>query len=84
MIFGQILKKIKPKTEIIMPKSKTTKNDSTESKMSLATKEYKRLIKKDGIKRKDIIKEFIDKCELTPAGAATYYNTIKKKLENFS
>ncbi len=51
-----------------------------ESKMSLATKAYQRMIKKDGVQRKDIIKEFIDKCGLTPAGAATYYNTIKKKL----
>jgi len=81
MIFGQIFQKSKPKTETIMSKSKTTKNDSTESKMSLATKTYQRLIKKDGIKRKDIIKEFIDKCELTEAGASTYFGIIKKKLE---
>ena len=81
MIFGQIFSKEKPNTETTM--SNTTKQkspDSGESKMSLATKAYQRMTKKGGVQRKDFIKEFIDKCGLTPDGAATYYNTIKKKL----
>lgn len=53
---------------------------STESKMSKATVEYIQLIKQPNITRKVIIESFIANCGLTPAGAATYYNTIKKKL----
>jgi len=39
--------------------SKPKSPDSSESKMSLATKAYQRMSKKDGVQRKDIIKEFI-------------------------
>jgi hypothetical protein len=81
MIFGRIFNKEKANTETIMSNSSKQKSpDTGESKMSLATKAYLRMIKKDGVQRKDIIKEFIEKCSLTPAGAATYYNTIKNKI----
>ena len=51
------------------------------TKMDLATDLYKVLLKGDPhIPRKDIIENFVKKCGLTPAGAATYYNTIKKRV----
>lgn len=34
------------------------------------------------VKRKDVIKRFIDEVGLTKAGASTYYGNIKKKLSN--
>lgn len=49
------------------------------NKMDKATRVYLKMINKDGIRRKDIIAEFINSCELTPAGASTYYQKIKKK-----
>jgi hypothetical protein len=33
------------------------------------------------VKRKDVIKRFIEEVRLTPKGAATYFGSIKKKLE---
>jgi hypothetical protein len=36
------------------------------------------------VKRKDVIKRFIDEATLSPKGAATYYGSIKKKLSNAS
>lgn len=79
MIFGQIFRKINGKPENTMVEKQS---DTTESKMSQAIKVYQKLVKKDGIQRKDIIQEFIANCGLTPAGASTYYNTIKKKYGN--
>jgi len=56
-------------------------NKAKQTKMDLATDLYKVLLKDDPhIPRKDIIGEFVKKCGLTPAGAATYYNTIKKRI----
>lgn len=79
MIFGQVFKKSKV---IGGSEMEDKRSDSTESKMSKATNVYQRLIKNEGVQRKDIIQEFIAKCGLTPAGASTYYNTIKKKYRN--
>ena len=50
------------------------------TKVDKATKLFLRMYGKEGVKRKDIIAAFINKCELTPAGASTYYQNIKKKL----
>ena len=50
------------------------------TKMERATALYIKLIKDDEhIPRKDIIDKFVTQCGLTPAGAATYFNTIKKR-----
>ncbi|WP_444920879.1 hypothetical protein ACJJID_19435 [Microbulbifer sp. CnH-101-G] len=49
------------------------------SKMAMATKAYERMRKVEGVKRKEIIEEFVNNCGLTPAGAATYYTLIRKK-----
>jgi hypothetical protein len=53
---------------------------SVPSKMTQATLVYKQMANKADTSRKDIINAFVEKCGLTPAGAATYYNTIKNKL----
>lgn len=51
------------------------------TKMERATALYLKLIADDEhIPRKDIINEFVKQCSLTPAGAATYFNTIKKRV----
>ena len=34
------------------------------------------------VRRKDVIKRFINEVSLTPKGAATYFGTIKAKLSN--
>ena len=54
---------------------------SNTTKVDKATKLFLRMYGKEGVKRKDIIAAFINKCELTPAGASTYYQNIKKKLD---
>lgn len=53
---------------------------SVPSKMTQATLVYKQMTNKADTSRKDIINAFVANCGLTPAGAATYYNTIKNKL----
>ena len=51
------------------------------TKMDRAMTLYVKLITEDEhIPRKDIIDAFVKQCELTPAGAATYFNTIKKRV----
>jgi hypothetical protein len=52
------------------------------TKVDKATKLFLGMYGKEGVKRKDIIAAFIAKCELTPAGASTYYQNIKKKLNS--
>ncbi|MDP2716492.1 hypothetical protein [Rheinheimera sp.] len=53
------------------------------TKMERATALYSKLLADDPhIPRKDIIDEFVKHCELTPAGAATYYSTIKKRVSS--
>jgi hypothetical protein len=62
-------------------KTETSISEVKQTKMSLATDLYTKLLKDDPhIPRKDIIEEFVNQCGLTPAGAATYYNTIKKRI----
>lgn len=56
-----------------------TKKDLPETKMDKATRVYLKMMLQEGIRRKDIIAEFISTCGLTPAGASTYYQKIKKK-----
>lgn len=53
-----------------------------ESKMDRATKVFLAMYGKEDVRRKDIINAFISRCELTPAGASTYYQNIKKKQKN--
>jgi hypothetical protein len=57
------------------------------SKMQQATKIMEGMwddIQSGKVKRKDVIKRFIDEATLSPKGAATYYGSIKKKLSNAS
>lgn len=54
----------------------------TRTKMDKATKVFLAMYGKEDVKRKDIINAFINRCELTPAGASTYYQNIKKKQTN--
>jgi hypothetical protein len=53
------------------------------SKMDQAKKIMEEMwedIRAGKVKRKDVIKRFIDEVSLTPKGAATYYGSIKAKL----
>lgn len=52
------------------------------TKMDKATKVFLAMYGKEGVRRKDIINAFINRCELTSAGASTYYQNIKKKRLN--
>ncbi|WP_178387095.1 MULTISPECIES: hypothetical protein [Pseudoalteromonas] len=47
--------------------------------MDKATRVYLKMRNQEGVRRKDIIAEFINTCGLTPAGASTYYQKIKSK-----
>ncbi len=68
-------------SQIKSQKTATNTNRVKQTKMDLATDLYKKLLKDDPhTPRKDIIEEFVSQCGLTPAGAATYYNTIKKRI----
>jgi len=49
------------------------------TKMDKATEVYRRLYKKKGATRKEIVAAFVDEVGLTTAGAATYYQLIKKR-----
>lgn len=66
--------------EVYMTSTKSEKS-AKRSKMDLATSVYERLAEDPGVKRKDIIAEFIASCQLTTAGAATYYGIIRKRAE---
>ena len=53
------------------------------SKMDQATRIMEEMwddIQAGKVKRKDVIKRFVDEARLSPKGAATYYGSIKKKL----
>ena len=48
------------------------------TKMSQAIEIYRRMTRKKGTARREIIEVFIEKVGLTKSGAATYYQMIKK------
>lgn len=48
------------------------------TKMAQATEIYRKMNRKKGTTRKEIIASFIDDIGLSKAGAATYYQLIKK------
>ena len=48
------------------------------TKMSKASDVYRRMSRKKGTTRKEIVAAFIEEVGLSKAGAATYYQTIKK------
>jgi hypothetical protein len=48
------------------------------TKMSQATDVYRRMTRKKGTTRKEIVAAFMEEVGLTKAGAATYYQMIKK------
>ena len=55
------------------------------SKMDRATKIMEEMwddIQAGKVKRKDVIKRFVEEVNLSKAGASTYYGSIKKKLSN--
>ena len=56
----------------------TERSDTTTTKMSAATEIYRRMSRKKGSTRKEIVAAFIEEVGLTKAGAATYYQIIKK------
>ena len=53
----------------------------TKTKMEIATEIFKRLKKVKGITRKEIIDQFVVDAKLSKAGASTYYQLIKAKIE---
>ena len=52
--------------------------NENETKVDKATKVFLAMYGKEGVRRKDIIHAFISRCDLTSAGASTYYQNIKK------
>jgi hypothetical protein len=48
------------------------------SKMAQATEIFRRMSRKKGTTRREIIEVFVEKVGLTKAGASTYYQMIKK------
>ena len=52
--------------------------DSGSTKMSQASDLYRRMTRKKGTTRKEIVAAFIEDVGLTKSGAATYYQMIKK------
>ena len=55
------------------------------SKMEQATKIMEEMwddIQAGKVKRKDVIKRFMEEIPLSKAGSSTYYGSIKKKLSN--
>jgi hypothetical protein len=55
--------------------------EDTKTKMEIATEIFKRLKKVKGITRKEIIDKFVVEAKLSKAGASTYYQLIKAKVE---
>jgi hypothetical protein len=61
------------------------RNPGGPSKMELATKIMEEMsddIQAGKVKRKDVIKRFMEEVNLSKAGSSTYYGSIKKKLSN--
>jgi hypothetical protein len=59
------------------------KQDKVQTKMEKATKIMKEMwddVQSGKVKRKDVIKRFMEEVPLTKAGSSTYYGTIKAKL----
>ena len=56
----------------------TAESDGKPTKMAQATEVYRRMSRKKSTTRKEIVAAFIDEVGLSKAGAATYYQTIKK------
>lgn len=53
----------------------------TKTKMEIATEIFKRMKKVKGATRKEIIDRFVAEAKLSKAGASTYYQLIKAKVE---
>jgi hypothetical protein len=53
----------------------------TKTKMEIATEIFKRLKKVKGTTRKEIIDHFVADAKLSKAGASTYYQLIKAKVD---
>jgi len=53
-----------------------------QTKMDRARVVFTKMFGQEGVKRKDIIARFISDCDLTKAGASTYYAKLKKVAEN--
>ena len=58
-------------------KKEAPKNNGSESKSNQAA-EY--MESHPGLSRKDLLEVFVNQIGLTPKGSATYYFTLKKKL----
>lgn len=80
---GNNLPATKPVKADVSAPAVNTDAKAPATKMERATALYSKLLADDPhIPRKDIIDEFVKHCELTPAGAATYYSTIKKRVSS--
>lgn len=57
-----------------------TRTPRSQSKMAKATRIFLKL-HAQGKERADVVKQFVSKLDLTPAGASTYYQLLKRKAE---
>ena len=66
------------------PQTQADEQASTEKKGPTKFERAERIFQKNfgKVPRKDIIKQFIEEVELTPNGASTYYQKLKKAAES--
>jgi len=61
-------------------KKATRKKKPAQTKMDQAVKIMERMFFQQGKERKDILPVLMKKCDLSKAGASTYYQTIKNRI----
>ena len=75
--YQKFLSELKSSGKTVASRPRGRPHDES-SKAGMARALFKKLA---GKPRKEIIQQFIDKLKLTPAGAATYYQSLKKQAE---
>lgn len=67
--------------EVYMKLTEKSINVKSGSKMEKCVDIYKEMFGKEGVRRIDIIKEFMSQQDMSKEGASTYYQTISSKMK---